>query len=171
MKTFSDADIQAFVEHETSAWHRLPDSVFDGVPDEIAIAAKHGDREQLQISRDDLIAVMRQRRDKGSFAYQYSLWMTDYTAMVIDFTGNPRGDTPEIQAAMFAVVKHGLLCKLVAMERWYHTVFTDTPHGETPDQEMIAVADAYKPPASSTTGCLIFLIAVISGSATLSIVL
>jgi hypothetical protein len=54
MKAFSDADIQAFVEQETASWRPLPDEVFDGVPYEIAIAAKQADREQLQMAREDL---------------------------------------------------------------------------------------------------------------------
>jgi hypothetical protein len=96
--------------------------------------------------------------------------MTDYTAMMIDFMRKPRGETEEIQTAMLNVVKNGLRGKLVAMERWYHTVFTDTPHGKTPDQEMMAVADAHHPPpARAKTGCLIMLIAVLSASAALSI--
>lgn len=165
MKSITEADIQAFLEQETSSWQPLPDEVFDGVPDDIAAAAKQGDREQLQISYDDLVTVMRECRDKGSFAYQYNLWMTDYTAMMIDFMRNPRGETQEIQTAMLNVVKNGLHCKLVAMERWYHTVFTDTPHGETPDQEMIAVADRYQPPSPPTkTGCLILLCGMFCGT-------
>ncbi len=93
MKAITEEEIQAFVAQETASWRPLPDEVFAGVPDDIAAAAKQGDREQLQISYDDLVTVMCQRRDKGSFAYQYKLWMTDYTAMMLDFMRNPRGDT------------------------------------------------------------------------------
>ncbi len=166
MKPFTEEDIQAFVERETASWQPVPDDVYDGVPDDIASAAKQGDREQLQISRDDLVSVIRQRRDKGSFAKQYELWMTDYTATMMDFMRNPRGKTPEIQQAMFAVVKNGLLYKLTAMERWYHTVFTDTPIGDTPDQEMLDAAAHCRPSApAAKTGCLVLLFAALSSSA------
>lgn len=145
MNPFSETDIESFVAQETATWRTLPDSVFNGVPADIAAAAKHGDREQLEISRIDLLAAIRQRRDKESFAYQYDLWMTDYIATTLDFLENPRGDTPEIQTAMLNVLKNGLLCKLNAMEKWYHTVFTVSPIGESPDQEMLEVARTYQP--------------------------
>lgn len=145
MKQFTEPEIQAFVDKETASWKPLPDCVFIGVPDDITVVAKQGDREQLQISYDELLTVIHQRREKESFAYQYSLWMTDYTTTILDFMRNPRGETQEIQTAMLNVVKNGLHCKLVAMERWYHTAFTDTPHSESPDQEMLAVAKAYSP--------------------------
>lgn len=170
MASFTEQDIQAFVEQETASWKPLPDEVFAGVPDEIASAAKQGDREQLQISRDELINVIRQRRDKESFAYQYDLWMTDYTATMLDFMRNPRGETEETQTAMLNVVKNGLLCKLTAMERWYHTVFTETPVGDSPDQEMLDVAKTYRPPAPpAKAGCVVLLMAAITSSFSLVI--
>lgn len=170
MKSFSDADIQTFVEKETANWMTLPDSVFDGVPDDIAAAAKEADRQQLQISYEDLVRVMRQRRDKASFAYQYDLWLTDYTAMMIDFMKNPRDDSPQVQRATLNVAKNGLHYKLSAMQRWYHTVFTDTPVAEMPDQEMIEAAKGFRPtqPAGKN-GCLVLFVAILTGAGTLGL--
>ena len=145
MKSFTDKDIQVFVEKETASWMLLPDSVFEGVPGDIAAAAKEAERQQLQICYEDLVRVMLQKRDKNSFAYQYDLWLTDYSAMMIDFIRNPRGDTPAIQHAMLNIAKNGLHYKLSAMQRWYHTVFTDTPVGEMPDQEMLEAAKSFRP--------------------------
>ena len=170
MKPFTEEDIQAFVEQETASWQLLPDDVFVGVPDALAAAAKQGDREQLQISREDLISVMRQHRDKDSFAYQYSLLMTDYTTMMINLMKNPTGESHDIQMVKLNVVKNGLRSKLTAMERWYHTVFTDTPVSDSLDQEMLDVAKNYQPPAPpAQTGCLVFLFTVLSASACLLI--
>ena len=172
MKPFTDADILAFVEMETASWSTLPEHVFDGVPADIAAAAKQSDREQLQISADDLYTAMRQRRDKNSFAYQYDLWLTDYTAMMIDFMTNPRGDIEETQKAMVNLAKNGLHYKLAAMQRWYHKVFTDTPVGEMPDQEMVDAAKNYRPPSPpGKTGCLVLTMAICSGFGGLCFVL
>lgn len=162
MKEFTDEDINSFLDQETASWRPLTDEVYVGVPDDIAEAAKQGDREQLQISCEDLISVIRERRDKASFAYQYELWSTDYMETFLDFIKNPRGETEEIQTAMLSVLKNGLLYKLTAMERWYHTVFTDTPVNESPDQEMLDVAKTFQPKVAPTkTGCMMLLCAML----------